>query len=44
MEKNSEKYDITAFEDEDFVNECLDEFDANVAKVEAEYAVTGKSA
>ncbi len=36
MEKNSEKYDITAFEDEGFVNECLDEFDANVAKVEAE--------
>ena len=44
MEKNSEKYDITAFEDEGFVKECLDEFDANVAKVEAEYAVTGKSA
>ena len=44
MEKNSGKYDITAFEDEGFVNECLDEFDANVAKVEAEYAVTGKSA
>ena len=44
MEKNSGKYDITAFEDEGFVKECLDEFDANVAKVEAEYAVTGKSA
>ena len=37
MEKNSEKYDITAFEDEGFVNECLDEFDANVAKVEDDF-------
>ena len=44
MEKKSEKYDITAFEDEGFVKECLDDFNANIAKVEAEYAVMGKSA
>lgn len=44
MDKNSEKYNLKEFEGEGFVNECLAEFDANVAKVEAEYAVTGKSA
>ena len=44
MDKNSEKYDLKEFEGEGFVSECLEEFDANVAKVEAEYAVTGKSA
>ena len=44
MDKNSEKYNLKEFEGEGFVSECLEEFDANVAKVEAEYAVTGKSA
>jgi hypothetical protein len=44
MDKNSKKYDLEEFEGEGFVSECLEEFDANVAKVEAEYAVTGKSA
>ena len=37
MEKNSGKYDITAFENEGFVNECLDEFDANVAKIKDDF-------
>lgn len=37
MEKSSEKYDITAFEDEGFVNECLDDFDANVEKIEDDF-------
>ena len=32
------------FKDEGFVKECLNDFDANIAKVEAEYAVTGKYA
>ena len=36
MDKNSEKYDLKEFEGEGFVSECLEEFDANVAKVEAE--------
>lgn len=44
MDKSSKKYDLEEFEGEGFVSECLEEFDANVAKVEAEYAVTGKSA
>ena len=44
MDKSSEKYDLKEFEGEGFVSECLEEFDANVAKVEAEYAVIGKSA
>ena len=36
MDKSSEKYDLKEFEGEGFVSECLEEFDANVAKVEAE--------
>ena len=36
IDKNSKKYDLKEFEGEGFVSECLEEFDANVAKVEAE--------
>lgn len=32
------------FEDNSFVQECLDAFDANVAQIEKDYAVTPKSA
>lgn len=32
------------FEGNDFVQECLDAFDASVAQIEKEYAVTSKSA
>ena len=37
MEKSSEKYDITAFEDEGFVKEYLDDFEANVEKIEDDF-------
>lgn len=36
--------DETLFENGDFVGECLSEFDKNVEDIEAEYAITGKSA
>ena len=37
MDKNSEKYNLKEFEGKGFVNECLDEFDANVAKKEDDF-------
>ena len=40
----SEKYKAENFENEAFVNECLEDFDDNVKKIESEYAVTSKSA
>ena len=37
MDKNSEKYNLKEFEGKGFVNECLDEFDTNVAKIEDDF-------
>lgn len=34
MENLQKKYDITSFEDEGFVQECLEEFDENVANID----------
>lgn len=44
MDTAPKKYDITSFEDEGFVQECLEAFDENVAKIEKGYAVKSKSA
>lgn len=44
MDTAQKKYSITSFEDEMFVQECLEAFDENVAKIEKGYAVTSKSA
>lgn len=34
MDTAQKKYDITSFEDEMFVQECLEAFDENVTKIE----------
>ena len=44
MEDDKKKYDDMEFEDTNFVNECLDSFDENISKIEAEYEVGSKSA
>ena len=44
MKQNSLVYKESDFQTGDFVNECLKTFDEGVAKIEAEYAVTSKSA
>lgn len=35
---------IIKLEGDDFVNDCLESFDENVSAIEAEYAITNKSA
>ncbi len=44
MEDDKKTYDEMEFENTDFVNECLESFDENVSKIEAEYEVGNKSA
>ena len=44
MEDDKKKYDDMEFEDTNFVNECLESFDENISKIEAEYEVGSKSA
>lgn len=43
MENVQNNYDITSFEDEGFVQECLEAFDENVTNIEKDYAVTSNS-
>lgn len=40
----TKRVETMSFEENDFVKECLDAFDANIAQIEKEYAVTSKSA
>ncbi len=42
--ENNNNYTNVSFEDEGFVNECLEAFDKNVEQIELEYAVETKSA
>lgn len=44
MEQDGKKYEVPEFEDENFVHECLEMFDEQVTKIEAEYAAKSKSA
>lgn len=44
MEQHRKKYEVPEFEDENFVSECLELFDEQVTKIEAEYAADSKSA
>lgn len=37
---HTNKPETMTFEDNNFVKECLDAFDANVAQIEKDYAVT----
>lgn len=43
MENVQNNYDITSFEYERFILECLEAFDEDVANIEEEYAVIGNS-
>lgn len=42
MKNAQNKYDITSFEDEGFVKECLEAFDENVTYIEKDYSITSK--
>ena len=44
MENKIKTYKEEMFEGNDFVRECLESFDENVSAIEAEYAITNKSA
>lgn len=40
----SKRREPDTFESNDFVQECLDAFDASIALIEKDYAITSKSA
>lgn len=44
MVEDNKKYEEMEFEDMNFISECLDSFDENVSKIEAEHEIASKSA